>query len=133
MKPARAFQIHLSTAVVMMLAASTILWLNASRQSRMVVDYKVATDQSFEPVIALRPNPGWPLRVTEPVYGNVDVFAPNNGVNVNVLVTLGWAPLLRTEWRPWPLAVDITVALLLIAFVGLCFEYILRRREAPKP
>jgi hypothetical protein len=128
-------QIHLSTAIVMMFVAGGLLWLNLRPQQRVVIDTEIGND-SYEPVLERRPNPGWPLPFTErhTKAGFGVSYQLVNGV-VQTIVNTGFPTEKDTVVTVYggSLTLDIGIFFVALLSAGLICEWRIRRRETSKP
>jgi len=102
----RRFRVHLSTAIVLMLAAGVLLWANFSHR----------TDFSFDEAgNFLVYSHGWPCHVKR-------ASAPFNSMATDVTIDE------RILWSS--VAVNVAVALVILFACGFACEWRIRRREA---
>jgi hypothetical protein len=114
-------QVHLSTAVVLMFAATALLWINVREQA--VVDTEILLPSGFHPNAKYN---GWPFIFNE------YVIAP-------VKVPVGWdgkEPLVtsiesRIIW--FDATLDVFVGLILLAALWFLCEWQIRRHRERNP
>jgi hypothetical protein len=105
-KPRRAwFQIHLSTAILMMFVAGGLMWANVVED----ISYYWVQPYVGDPIRLELRKQGWPIRFTE--YYLYDSQKPNY----------------------WKCAADFATALVILAAIAFVCEYFIRRREARAP
>lgn len=113
------FQIHLSTAMVMMIIAGGLLWLN------------------------IHPRYGQPNMAPDSVQywgtnhpGNYDAYGWPMGIVEWVNAETGERSIVNFRYPMFgvlPIAVDFFLAILILFAVSRCVEYIVRRREGRAP
>ena len=111
-KPHRSwFQLHLSTAIVMMFVAGGVTWANFSPESGGHFEFVPIPPQQgmMFPVLPTRTSYGWPYRCFD-LYGEEHRF-----------------------WSYSRLGIDGALALIILCGSAIICEYFLRRREARKP
>jgi|SRR5579862_107822 len=106
------FQIHLSTAIVMMFVAGGLIWANVTKQPSRVTRWSELekTDPMYLDAY------GWPCVVKAIV-----IFETSDG-------ELDWYPMPLG----WSIAIDVAVALLILFAVWSVCEWLIRRRAARK-
>ena len=107
----RWFQIHLSTAIVLMFVAGGFIGVNL--QDREYPYLTWGTDSGPAKEIRIDSCPGWPWRI-------------RSGTRLKGGKTRGKSGY---TWYPLYVALDAAVALTLTALIGLALELVLRRRE----
>lgn len=112
-KPRRPRQLHLSTAIVLMLVAGGALWLNLKIVERKRIESIAGHTISF-PVVEC----GWPLIYA---FNSQDLFSFRLGGNHI------WT------WDYLCLGIDVCVAIVLLACCALLSEHLIRRREPRAP
>jgi len=123
----KLFQLHLSTALVLMFVAAGLVWLNV----REVKTGNYEKPWTYVPVsMSLLSNAkvltharGWPWYFQSYwyeswVYPEIYGSAPE------------WKEGSIVEWDRWHLAFNILVALALLAGVGVAVEWVVRRRSS---
>ncbi len=104
------FRFHLLTAVLMMVGAGTMLWINTRR------------DYWHEPN-GWHIEWGWPLRTL------VQVKQPVGTVFNEYVYTVPYVSP-NTDWRV--VALNAVIAIGIVVILGVLSEYFIRRREARK-
>ena len=120
-KPRRAwFQIHLSTAIVMMFVAGGLMWANFRMRSlRDDSIYLLGGDESDHSRYYVR---GWPV-----VFLHTKVPTRSEGMFIGAPKTYDG------EWIVDGLIFDPLFAVFVTISVGLVSEFFIRRREARAP
>jgi hypothetical protein len=117
----RWFQIHLSTAVVLMLAAGILLWANIGRSREYIVDYDFTRTPPL-PILNSYVSYGWPVSAE---LGPPSILFVVDGSGINLPIELP-----RTNYaRAW---LNVPIALALLMLMCVACEHIVGRREAPK-
>jgi hypothetical protein len=124
--PRRAwFQIHLSTAVVMMIVATALLWLNT--RTITIEPEKPNTFESdleaFRNFFQKAPKHGWPFVAYE-----VPVGVKYDGNAMRPMPTDK-----NVIWYGKGIAANLAIVLLLLIISASIMEFFLRRREARTP
>ena len=107
----KRFQIHLSTAIVLMIAAGIVLWANTGgRASPNIKGYSGGgwLEQRY----------GWPSEAAR-------TYLPVEGGEWSIETS-------DTVWRIQGVAIDLAVALVILFAVGFVCERLIRRRAAQK-
>jgi len=119
----RWFQIHLSTAVVLMLVAGVLLWANVrERQGHRYVtlDSEEAAVQSalgiHDPYSVVR---GWPFTHQEWLSSKTDIFK-------SALLAWAEAQVYGNLWYPGSLAMNVLVALVILLSTASVCEWRIR-------
>ena len=120
------FQLHLSTATVLMFVAGGLLWANVRvTKASQLVHFRSVNGPGEETIIWF--SKGFPV--------SFDRWSPT--VSRDVLVLRGApAPTFTDELYENPytwIAFDIVVSILILASVLAICEWLIRRREARKP
>jgi hypothetical protein len=138
-KPRRWFQIHLSTAIVLMFVASGLLWFNFKDFYNTHWEYF-----AYSPEVR---HMGWPVRVhfrwetdgtlgidlQNPDEGRMSRFILNTfGTDTSGIGSISWTTF-DTAHLKWWLLPNTLVAFTIISLTGLVSEQVIRRREANKP
>ena len=108
------FRFHLLTAVLMMLAAGGMMWLNLCKR---LVDLPADGAYETEPLIY-----GWPLN-----------FAYHGPRSFRTGLGMTWGDGVTTLFFWRGVIVDVVVFILILVCVTSCIEFLLRRREGRKP
>lgn len=114
MKIRGRFQIHLSTAIIMMFVAGLFLLINF-RPYRMDLGFSVRGQPAETYVV------GWPIFYTE-IFPHE--FATGNGLSDAITA---WR---RTRGKVAALEINIATAVVLIGLIAATLEYRIRRRES---
>ena len=126
-KPRRGwFQIHLSTAIVLMFVAGGMIWVNClNREVNTDMLYHVAPDGT---IINSSPRHvyGWPFGIYEDY--NINGEHVKRGLK-GPFVTSD----ILTDWNLWAAVFNISSALPVLGVVAFLCEWLIRRREARKP
>jgi hypothetical protein len=114
----KRFQIHLSTAIVMMFVAGGLIWANAMRRA-VTPDFVSLFGDMDGPVHkdwgATQIEYGWPFTmIRQPIYGSALPFAD-------------WEPL-YFKWA----ALNVFIASIFLLAVWYACEWLIRRRAAQK-
>jgi len=107
----RLWQLHLSTAVMLMFVAGGLLWMNMRHY-----------DVPFQ-------NNGWPCAM---YFKYIALDSEEATIQVGAQMLGKWP----TWYGPWHIrgaVINISVALAALVFVAMSFEYLIRRREVRKP
>ena len=112
------FQLHLSTAIVMMVVAGGLLWMNLHRrpgEPNLAPD----SEQYYGTIYPSNYDAyGWPHGIT---------LWFNSETNEHTVFTFRHPAYLL------PIVIDVLVALLILFVVWRCCEYVVRRREVRAP
>ena len=122
-KRRRWFQIHLSTAVVMMAVAALFIQLNTH-----VVLVRNEKSPANEKVIIL--GQGWPASIIEFNTRNENWQTGDYGQFVDRFQTPAPGTWTWHLWSGGNLAIDLAVALAILLSIGWILELQIRRREA---
>jgi len=119
----KRFQIHLSTAVVMMFVAGGIIWANFTNTPRFSTDGSRDDSKHFnigEWQYSINQRFGWPMTAVERGYISEAMYKNRNFSDDAYEVLRLMA------------ALDALVALILLALVWFLCEWLIRRRAARK-
>ena len=108
----KRFQIHLSTAIVLMFTAGALMWLNTRpHQWKVVLDNTLYYNDSFSTC-------GWPFSSAVTLFQDYRVMrnAPK------AIFSVGF----------FSLAFDLAVAILILSIVYFACEWLIRRRTISK-
>ena len=125
-KPKRGwFQIHLSTAIMLMFVACGLTWVNAAKSVYS------EWSRTFPPASAKTYIYGFPLWyfskcVVTNADGHEEVLIPDPYKDYVIAVP-------DVSLRYGPLTVDILFGLLVLGMFAAMLEWLIRRREARKP
>jgi hypothetical protein len=104
------FQIHLSTAIIMMLASSVLLWVNLLPREQFLDFIPIPPKQGMTfSITSERISYGWPQRC-------FDYYTPE-----------------YQFWSSRNLCIDCGTAIGVVLVVAFCCENVIRRREVRKP
>jgi hypothetical protein len=117
----RWFQIHLSTALVLMVVAGGLLWANLGRSRVYISDYD-HTRGAATPILKSYVSYGWPVSA-ERGPPSIIFLVDDSGINLPI-------ELPRTDYKRawWNVPINLTFLMLLLV---ACER--LTCREAPKP
>ena len=122
-KPRRPwFQIHLSTAIVLMFVAGGLLWANLNAHPKSYVSGYEISEDSYDPVITKIWIRGWPF----PCFTFKTSISTGNTIVLEI-------PTPQGHYIPWKVAADICIAFALLAASAFVCEWRIRRREARAP
>jgi len=129
MQTRRWFRIHLSTAVVLMLAASLLLWANLRKSSsEMLMLLELEREFYIRPFYVGR---GWPYLATGLKASTPISFRENAGSRTLDDIEL---PSSATEFYcPECLASDVAIALLILLLLAILCEWRIRRQNPSLP
>ena len=112
-KKRRWFQIHLSTAVVLMITSGVLLWANLTTEPEVEMWSVSRNMTNWHTIIRGR---GWPIR-------RARIF-PSNKFPKDVLRRFK-----QNEWEFDAIALNGLIALTILAALGVTLEWMIRRRE----
>ena len=116
-KKRRWFQIHLSTAVVLMFVAGGLMWANVAEKIECKTGHSWMPDEG----ITSQMNP---IQYDEHKWGWPSIIClRRSGAFVSALRHYGTRPVI----------IDVLVAFAILAAVAFVCEWLIRRREARKP
>jgi len=123
-KPKRKFwQVHLSTAVILMIEAAGLLWLNVTHvEEKRTLHYPLYFEGSeLTNVAALFERQGWPICYHQVFFQGTlhDRMNPDDRVS--------------DDWKALSLTIDAVICLVILLANGSICEWLIRRREGRKP
>ena len=140
------FQIHLSTAVVLMVVAGVLVWANVTTQiyiSPLSYVVNIPPNDQYDKVIGEKR--GWPLAFQDTSEQNVKWGLPKDSKNLSFpgirfdedalqagkhLVRLDYEVWSSPElWSKKNLALNFALALAILTAVAVGCEYLIRKRE----
>ena len=128
-KPKRPwFQIHLSTAIVLMFVASGLMWANFSVNNAELLRKIDKENQQRQSASKKYINPFYHDQMIP-----FDFAQKECGWPITAYFCESQIIILAPEWRLVGVMVDATVALVLLISIAVGSERLVRRREARKP
>ena len=144
--PRRGFQIHLSTAIVLMFASGGLFWINAITRLEVIqklnsIDYSCFVVRGF-PMVAFARYGGFlpiernddrdrpPSEITKNIRESFD-----DSMDVDYFDARGWSVIPREvtwEYSLKGIVANCSIGILFLLLIAIGLEYLIRRHEARK-